>query len=60
VATRLLEVYFCALSVTYRTSGTLKVIEVFPDESVDGGNSVVRADVDIVEREGYGAREGEM
>ena len=32
-ATWLLEVYFCALPVTYRTSDTLKVIEVFPDVS---------------------------
>ena len=31
VATWLLEVYFCALPGTYRTSGTLKVIEVFPN-----------------------------
>jgi len=34
VAAWLLEVYFCALLVTYRTSDTLKVIEVFPDDSV--------------------------
>ena len=31
VATWLLEVYFCALPVTYRTSDTLKVFQVFPD-----------------------------
>ena len=31
MATWLLEVYFCPLPVTYRTSDTLKVIEVFPD-----------------------------
>ena len=30
MATWLLEVYFCALPITYRTSDTLKVIEVFP------------------------------
>ena len=31
VATWLLEVYFCALPVTYRASDTVTVIEVFPN-----------------------------
>ena len=49
MATWLLEVYFCALPVTYRTSNTFKVIEVFPDVRPRGlwwDDSTVPSNVD--------------